>query len=137
MKLALLNTTIATTDGIYSVKTISLDTARQIVDNNASNLDSAIGHESTAQIMTTLLGREVKMNRQQFEQQEGQDALVFKLKGRPPEGEILNADQIEKIGYEFKLMHRANESRNQACDACGNISQPVSGYCGHCGAYII
>lgn len=137
MKLALLNTTIATTDGIYSVETISLETARRITTNNAGNLDSAVGHESTAQIMSTLLGCRVEMNRQQFEQQEGQEALVFKLKGRPPEGEILTAEQIEKIGYEFKLMHRASDIRNQACDSCGNISHPCSGCCGHCGAYII
>lgn len=107
MKLALLNTTIATTDGIYSIETISVETARRIVANNAGNLDSAIGHESTAKIMSTLLGCEINMNRQQFEQQEGQGALVFKLKGRPPEGEILTAEQIEKIGYEFKLMCRS------------------------------
>jgi hypothetical protein len=37
-------------------------------------------------------------------QQEGQVALVFKLKGRAPEGVILDRSQIEEIGYEFKTM---------------------------------
>jgi KaiC/GvpD/RAD55 family RecA-like ATPase len=104
MKLALLNTTIATTDGSYEIKTISLEEAKSLVTNN--ELDSAIGHESTAQVMSTLLDAVIKMDRQQFEQQKGQYALVFKLKGRPPEGSILTYSEIEEIGYEFKLMKR-------------------------------
>jgi len=106
MKLALLNTTIATTDGLYSIITITLNEARWIVANNYDNLDSAIGHESTAEIMSTLLDAKISMNRQSFAQQSGQQALVFKLKGRAPEGALLSAWEIEKIGYEFKLMER-------------------------------
>ncbi len=104
-KLGLLNTTIATTDGIYKIETITLETAREYI-NLAEGIVSAIGHKSTADIMSELLQYEVPMNRVQFEQQAGQKAVVFKLKGRPPEGVILNRDEIEKIGYEFKLMTR-------------------------------
>jgi hypothetical protein len=109
-KLGLLNTTIATTDGIYEVRTVDLDTAQQIVQNYVKStgdwMDSAIGHESTAQIMTELLGQVIPVNRQQFAQAIGQDALVFKLKGSAPEGVILSAEEIEAIGYEFKVMTR-------------------------------
>ena len=104
MKLAVLNTTIATTDGLYQIKTITLEEAKELVELN--NLDSAIGHQSTADIMTELLGVKVKMNRQQFVQQEGQSALVFKLNGRPQEGYITTAEEIETMGYSFKLMTR-------------------------------
>jgi len=107
MKLALLNTTIATTDGIYEVKSITLDEAKSLVQN--AELDSAIGHESTAAIMATLLGVDVPMNRQQFAQAVGQKAVVFKLKGRPPEGKVLGIDKIQEIGYEFKLMTRLHD----------------------------
>jgi hypothetical protein len=103
LPLALLNTTIATTDGIFQVKTIDPETAKNLVKSSVE-LDSAIGHESTAQIMSELLGVEIPMNRQQFVQQPGQQALVFKLKGRAPEGKILDRSEIETIGYEFKLM---------------------------------
>lgn len=108
-KLALLNTTIATTDGTFEVKTITLGTAKALVHHALGagvELDSAIGHESTAQIMTELLGTNIPVNRQQFAQQPGQQALVFKLKGRPPEGKILTSEEIEAIGYEFKMMTR-------------------------------
>ena len=101
-KLALLNTTIATVDGVFEVRTISLEQAKELVQSN--ELLSAIGHDSTAKIMTELLGVNVPMNRIQFEQEQGQTALVFKLKGRAPEGVVLTKEEIEEIGYEFKTM---------------------------------
>ena len=104
MKLALLNTTIATVDGIFEVRSITLQQAQQLVKDNVGNLLSAIGHDSTAQIMTELLGVDVPVNRIQFSQEEGQVALVFKLKGRAPEGVILDRVGIEAIGFEFKTM---------------------------------
>lgn len=102
MKLALLNTTIATTDGLFEVRTITLQESQQLAQSN--ELLSAIGHSSTAQIMSELLGVDVAENRIQFAQELNQVALVFKLKGRAPEGVILNKEEIEKIGYEFKTM---------------------------------
>jgi len=109
MKLALLNTTIATTDGLYEIKTVTLGTAKSLVHHALDagvELDSAIGHESTAAIMSELLDTDIPVNRQMFAQQEGQQALVFKLKGRAPEGVILSSEEIETIGYEFKIMTR-------------------------------
>ena len=105
--LALLNTSIITAPGNYTMKPITLEKARELVEN-AYSLDSAIGHESTAQIMSELLGVDVPVNRQMFEQKSGQKALVFKLNGRPPEGKILSREEVEKIGYHFQLMIRNN-----------------------------
>lgn len=105
-KLALLNTSILTTAGAYRLIDITLDDARRIVSDHAGNLDSAIGHQSTAEIMTTLLGTEIPVNRQMFTQEVGQAALVFKLNGRPPEGKILTVEEIEEIGYKFQILKR-------------------------------
>lgn len=105
-KLALLNTSILTTTGAYRLIDITLDDARRIVSDHAGNLDSAIGHQSTAEIMTTLLGTEIPVNRQMFTQEVGQAALVFKLNGRPPEGKILTVEEIEEIGYKFQVLKR-------------------------------
>ena len=102
--IALLNTSILTVEGEYSLKQISLEEARKLVHEN--ELDSAIGHASTAAIMTTLLGVEVQVNRQLFSQQVGQLALVFKLNGRPPEGTILTIEEIESIGYKWQMLVR-------------------------------
>ena len=105
-KLALLNTSILTTAGAYRLIDITLDDARRIVSDHAGNLDSAIGHQSTAEIMTTLLGTEIPVNRQMFTQEVGQAALVFKPNGRPPEGKILTVEEIEEIGYKFQVLKR-------------------------------
>lgn len=105
-KLALLNTSILTTAGNYTLTDVTLEEARQLVSDNDGNLDSAIGHLSTAEIMTTLLGVDVVVNRQMFSQEAGQQALVFKLNGRPEEGKILTVEEIEKIGYKFQVLTR-------------------------------
>lgn len=106
MKLGLLNTSIMTAPGAYELHDVSLEYAKLIVTIYEGNLDSAIGHASTAEIMSTLLGVEIPVNRQMFEQQPGQSAIVFKLNGRPEEGKILTVEEIEKIGYKFQFLKR-------------------------------
>ncbi|MEU7855285.1 DUF1874 domain-containing protein [Nonomuraea sp. NPDC049141] len=39
-------------------------------------------------------------------QQPGQRARVCKLNGRPPEGQVLSLEDLEEIGYSFKLLER-------------------------------
>jgi hypothetical protein len=102
--IALLNTSIATADGVYTLSTITLDQAKDLIKNR--EILSAIGHNSTAQILSDLLGIDILVNRIQFEQQEEQTALVFKLQGRPPEGKILSREEIESIGYKFQILRR-------------------------------
>lgn len=104
MKLAMLNTSILTNDGLYRLSEITLAEAKKLVQTN--ELDSAIGHASTAQIMSTLLEVAVPVNRQMFAQEVGQQALVFKLNGRPAEGTILSVEEIEAIGYKWQLLTR-------------------------------
>ena len=135
MKLAILNTTIATTDGSYKIKTISLAEAIELV--KSSEIDSAVGHESTAAIASELLDVYIPVNRQYFEQKEGQKALVFKLKGRAPEGVILSREEIENIGYEFKLMTREVESKRMRCQNCGWLDYQHHDKCCHCGFYMV
>lgn len=106
MKLALLNTSILTTAGEYHLTDITLDEARNLVKKHRDNLNSAIGHASTADIMTALLSVKIPINRQMFIQEVGQRALVFKLNGRPEEGKILTVEDIEQIGYKFQLLYR-------------------------------
>lgn len=106
MKLALLNTSILTSTGLFSLDDITLTEARELVQENLNELDSAIGHQSTAEIMSALLEVEIPVNRQVFQQQVEQKALVFKLNGRPEEGKVLTVDDIENIGYKFQVLER-------------------------------
>lgn len=103
--LALLNTTILTRDGWHDMYTISLVEARSLFNSYQDNFISAIGHESTVQMLNTLLNTNtIKMNRIAFRQEYGQKALCFKLNGRPEEGKILALDELVAIGYEFKVI---------------------------------
>lgn len=67
---------------------------------------SAIGHQATAEILSELLSVPVGVNRIEYSQQVGERAIVFKLRGRVPEGCILTRNQIEEIGYDFGLLER-------------------------------
>jgi hypothetical protein len=99
----ILNTSILTQFGTFTYSQLTLEEARARV---AAGFQSAIGHQSTADVISTLLNVEMKMNRQQYSQGVGDVALVFKLKGRPPEGVILSASEIADIGYEWGLLTR-------------------------------
>lgn len=108
MKLAILNTAIMTTDGVYQLETVTLEYAKQLVaDAVASDgLDSAVGHQATADLLTSLLGAPVPYNRQIFAHEVGQRALVFKLNDRPKEGTEFDLAMLMEIGYTLKVMTR-------------------------------
>ena len=101
-KLYLLNTSIIPNEGEYSFSrtTVSpeLFEGREVV--------SAIGHASTAEVMTTLLGFNVEVNRIAITMEVGESALVLKLNNRLREGKIITAEEMEVIGYAFYILER-------------------------------
>lgn len=107
--LAILNTAIATAPGDYEIRALPLCEARALVIAAPSIL-SAVGHQATAQVLTELLRREIPVNRIQFAQASGQSALVLKLRGRIPEGVVLDVASMEQIGYDLWLMTRRPRS---------------------------
>lgn len=104
LPVALFNGTIATTNGLYRIKDIDVDTARTYIKKNG--FISAIGHGATAEIMSDLFELKVPMNRIQFHQEIGQIAIVFKLNERPAEGVLLTREELESVGYSLKIMER-------------------------------
>lgn len=104
MKILLLSTPVLVVDGTYSLSSISIDEARKLLQNGFL---SAVGHQSTADVLSGLLGIKVPMNRVTLGEehfQKGQKAVVLKLLKRPPEGAILDKKQIEECGFGFKLL---------------------------------
>jgi hypothetical protein len=77
---------------------ISVQEAKQLL---ASRFISAVGHQSTAEIMSTVLGIPVPYNRAQVFLEPGDEAVCFILKARPPEGRVLTVQELESIGYYF------------------------------------
>jgi hypothetical protein len=106
-RLTFLNAAIITSHGSYLYEPLSLQEARLLVANFRAagrEIQSAIGHESTAELMTTLLKFPVANNRIDFVQTIEDIALVFRLNKRAPEGKILNREELEAIGYELGLL---------------------------------
>jgi hypothetical protein len=105
-KLTLLNSTVLTSNGIFSLKDISLEKARELVKENKSNILNCIEHEATANTLSKLLGLEIQYERNTLKQEKGQLALVLKLNGRVPENTILTEEEMEKMGYSLKLLEK-------------------------------
>ena len=107
--LILLNTSILTSFGTYTYEPLTLKEARALIDafqQEGKTVQSAIGHQATAELLSGLLDYTVVVNRINFKQTVETAALVFKLKGRPPEGKILSPEELEEMGYEFGLLRR-------------------------------
>ena len=108
MTLYLLNTTVIPCggDGIWEVATLLLASAKGLLARSspATVYTSAVGHESTAAIMSELLGVQVPVDRIQVEPKVGDMLLCFKLKERAPEGVILDREEIEALRPEWVLM---------------------------------
>jgi hypothetical protein len=104
MKIYLNNTTIITNDGTYQCESCSLETVKSIFKE--CEVVSAIGHESTSNVVSAIVGVPVIMNRINVSMAVDDVMVAFKLNQRVPEGVILTADEIEKIGYSFKIIER-------------------------------
>lgn len=101
---AILNTAILTAYGVYDYVPVTVEDAREMV--TTQGYKSYVGHEATAQALSELLGVEVSVNREMYTQEVGDRALVFKLRGRLPEGKILSREELELIGYDLGLLVR-------------------------------
>jgi hypothetical protein len=128
----LLNTSIVPTVGLWSVKTLNPRHVRGILfpvsRHGRPDFVSAIGHESTARVIETLLQptskwsppAEVPVNRLTVEAEVGDRLICFKLKSRPPEGTILSQAQIQEIGFdwiEMELLAPSLEAYNAEREA--------------------
>jgi len=98
---------------VYVLKTKNLAKARMFVSNSIYGAEyelvSAIGHESTAKILSYLLEMEIKPNRIAITVDEKDRILAFTLDFRLPEGKVLTEDELEKIlnegKYSFTIMY--------------------------------
>jgi len=102
--LYILNTSVLTSYGEYKYEKTNLETVKKLLEDN--EFGSAIGHQAVATLLTRLTGVNVPVNRINYSQKEGDVVIVFKLKKRPSEGQILTIEEMEKIGYEFGLLEK-------------------------------
>ena len=107
-RLALLNTSILTSYGSFEYQEVTQEFIAPIVCEKAARneLDSYVGHEATAAILSTLFGVEVPVNRAPYHQEVDDVAVVFKLRQRIDVPRELTVEEIEAIGYDLGAIWR-------------------------------
>jgi hypothetical protein len=83
------------------LRKIELTKARDIL--STSEFISAVGHESTAQVLSELLGVDIPCNRITVKLKSGDMCIHFALKTRLPEGKVLTEEELKQLNYEFVL----------------------------------
>lgn len=73
------------------VRPISLEEAKSLL---REGYISAVGHESTARVMSALLGVDIPPNRVSITLQPGDRVLVFQLSVRLAEGQVLSQEEV-------------------------------------------
>lgn len=100
----LLNAPILTEYGDYRFSgPLPLEVARE---RAAQGITSAVGHEGTALLISRLLGIDVPLRRDTVRMQPGDEALVFRLTRRLPEGVVLGPDELSQWPHEFAWLER-------------------------------
>ena len=105
--LILLNSSVVTSYGTFTYQPLSLDEAKALIQDfqkAGKAIQSAIGHQPTAEFLSVLLNFSVMTNRIEFHQTTNDEALIFKLKQRLPDRQILSRKEMEAVGYEFGLL---------------------------------
>ncbi|MGC8569578.1 MAG: STIV orfB116 family protein [Nitrososphaeria archaeon] len=103
MTVYLLNSAVLTDFGEYEFREISVQEAREILKKG---FVSAIGHRGIAEFLTKILQLPVEYNRIEVKMQPGDVAVVYKIVGRLPPQQELNAEDLEKIPYVLGLLIR-------------------------------
>jgi hypothetical protein len=103
-KLYLLNSPIMTGPALYLYTIIDQDRARAIIKEAIDwneEIISAIGHQSTAILLSEILEYEVPVNRINVSLTTQDRAIVIRLLERLPEGQVLGIEELKKVKYEL------------------------------------
>ena len=88
------------------IKEVKPEEAREILSQaeaKGKQIISAVGHQSTAQLLGQLLGRQVPVNRVVVQLEDGDEAIVFQLMVRLPEGKVLDQQELQQLMQEGKI----------------------------------
>jgi hypothetical protein len=78
------------------MKRINVDEAKFLL---AGGFKSAVGHQSTAEVISKIFGVQIPAERKTVFFKKGDKGIHFFLKQRLPEGQILTQEELEKLDY--------------------------------------
>lgn len=81
--------------GVVAFKPLDPDTAIKIL--RESEVVSYIGHEGIAQLLSVLVGREVKANRASYTAKGGDVGIIVIIAFRLPEGKVLSTEELRDL----------------------------------------
>ena len=85
---------------VVKFEEISLEEAKRIL---ANGFESAVGHQGTSQLLSQLLGIQVPTVRRELKLSKGQTVIIFQLLVRLQEGQVLSAEEVQKLYSEGKV----------------------------------
>jgi len=82
-------------DATISFHRASLNEVKEKLSNN--NFKSIVGHQTTAEFLSELIGVEVQVNREMYKLKKDDILIVAQLKQRLPEGKVLSKEEVEEM----------------------------------------
>jgi hypothetical protein len=82
---------------VVRVTRISLEEAKELLQKK--KFTSAVGHESTARLLSQLLGVKIRYNRRSVFMKPGDIGIHFFPKTRVPEGTVLNQEELKRLDF--------------------------------------
>jgi sorbitol-specific phosphotransferase system component IIA len=86
-----------------TIRKATLEEVRQLLLQNQNEFVSAIGHESTALLLTQLLGIQIPFNRVTIKVVPGDVLIHFVLRQRVPEGKILSYEELRTLPFDLAI----------------------------------
>jgi hypothetical protein len=100
-----LNAPVITSFGVYRFTRMEPDTAKKLL---LEGFISAIGHESTARLMSEIIGIEIPFNRITIRMEAGDKAIALWLLDRPGEAEVYSREVLATVPCELGLLERVS-----------------------------
>jgi hypothetical protein len=82
------------------IRKASIEEVRQLLSRG---FISAVGHQATADLLTSLLQVPVQFNRIAVKAAPGDVLIHFVLKERIPEGKILSLEELRQLQFDFAI----------------------------------
>lgn len=91
---------------VFVGERVGVEQVKEILKNG---FVSAVGHESTAKVLSELLGMEIPTNRITVDMKIGDVAIAVQFLKRLPEGKVLNETELMKLFKEGVIEFRKLE----------------------------